>query len=183
MVQVGNGDQAATNPFEEDDNKAKSVTARVRVRPTRRLTLGASVYHDSLTEYTAQGDDSGGRTHVTSYGAQLQWAPSALGLELEYVHGRSDPSREPSRSRDALTAMAYYRIRDRFTPYFRYEWLDPDSATSSDVAQLYVYGLNVHVLKGCYLKAEFDTVSAGAQNARFEGQGYTELKAAAVVGF
>jgi hypothetical protein len=183
VVQVGNGDQTATNPFEEDDNTAKSVTARVRVRPTRQLTLGASLYRDSMTEYTAEGEDSGGRTHLTSYGAQLEWVPSALGFELEYVHGSLDPSQLSSLSQDALTAMAYYRIRDRFTPYFRYERLDPDSTISDDVAQLYVYGLNIHVLKGFYLKTEFDTVTAGSQNTRFEGQGYTEFKAAAVVGF
>jgi hypothetical protein len=136
-----------------------------------------------MTEYTAEGEDSGGRTHLTSYGAQLEWVPSALGFELEYVHGSLDPSQLSSLSQDALTAMAYYRIRDRFTPYFRYERLDPDSTISDDVAQLYVYGLNIHVLKGFYLKTEFDTVTAGSQNTRFEGQGYTEFKAAAVVGF
>ncbi|MGE5125426.1 MAG: outer membrane beta-barrel protein [Betaproteobacteria bacterium] len=182
-LQVGNGEQSATNPFEEDDNTAKSVTARLRVHPTQALTVGASLYRDSLTEYSAEGESTGGRTHLTSYGAQLQWVPSALGLELEYVRGSLDPSREPSRTRSALTAMAYYRIRDRFTPYFRYEWLDPDSTISGDTAGLYIYGLNARVVKGLFLKAELDTVTTGSHNPRFEGQGYTEAKAAVVVGF
>ena len=57
------------------------------------------------------------------------------------------------------------------------------STTSSDEARLYIYGINVRVVKAFYVKADFDTVRAGALNSRFEGQGYTELKAAAVVGF
>jgi hypothetical protein len=183
MVQLSNGEQSATNPFEEDDNSAKAVTARVRVSPTPQLTLGASLYRDSLTEYSPEGEDTGGRTHLTSYGAQLQWVPSSFGLELEYVHGSVDPSQQPTTSRNALTAMVYYRIRDRFTPYFRYEWLDPDATVSGDTARLYISGLNVRVVKGLFVKADFDTVSAGSLNSRFKGQGYTELKAAAVVGF
>ncbi len=183
VVQLGNGDQAVTNPFEEDNNPAKAVTARVRVHPTQALTLGASFYRDSLTEYDAAGDDTGGRTHLTSYGAQLQWVPSAFGLELEYVHGSLVPSQQPSYDSSGLTAMAYYRIRDRFTPYFRYEWLDPYSTLSQDTSQLFIYGLNVHLVKGLFLKGEFDTVSAQAHNPRFKGQGYTEVKTAVAVGF
>ena len=61
--------------------------------------------------------------------------------------------------------MAYYRIRDRFTPYFRYEWLDPDSTISGDTAGLYVYGLNARVVKGLFLKAELDTVTVVSSEA------------------
>jgi hypothetical protein len=183
VVQLGNGEQEATNPYEEDDNTAKAVAARVRVRPTQELTIGASLYRDSLTEYSPDGEDTGGRTRQLSYGAQLQWLPSAFGLEMEYVRGSLDHSQGQSQTRSGFTAMAYYRIRDRYTPYFRFEWHDPDSAISDDNAQLYIYGLNVRVVKAFYLKADFDTVSAGSLNSRFKGQGYTELKAAAVVGF
>ncbi len=183
VVQLSNGDQTATNPFEEDDNKSKAVTARVRVRPTSRITLGVSLYHDRLTEYDAEGNDTGGRTDQLSYGAQAAWNPAPLGFEFEYVRGHVDPSQAPSLVRAGLTAMAYYQYRDRFTPYFRFEWLDPDTSTASDEARLFIYGVNVRVVGGLYLKADFDTVRAGAVNARFKGKDYTELKAAAVVGF
>ncbi len=183
VVQVGNGEQTATNPFEEDDNTAKSVTARVILRPTPTISVGASLYSDRLTEYDAEGADTGGRTKLLSYGAQASWVPSALGFEFEYVGGRLDTTQDPAKRRNALTAMAYYRIRDRFTPYLRYEWLDPDTSTPNDQANLFIYGINVRVVKALYLKADLDTVTAGANNKRFHGQGYTEFKAAAVVGF
>jgi hypothetical protein len=182
VVQLSNGEQSATNPFEEDDNKAKAVTARLRIHPTRQIAIGASLYGDSRTEYGPDGEDTG-RASLMSYGASLTWMPSSLGLELEYVRGHVDASQDVSRGRSGLTAMAYYRIRDRYTPYFRYEWLDPDSTTGDDNAQLFICGVNVRVANGLYLKADLDTVKAGSANARFKGQGYTELKAAAVVGF
>jgi hypothetical protein len=183
IVQLSNGEQSATNPFEEDDNKTKAVTARVRVRPTQQITVGASLYTDRLTEYDDEGEPTGGSTRLLSYGAQLTWAPADFGLELEYVGGYVDASDKPKQKRNALTAMVSYRFQDRYTPYFRYEWLDPDSGVSDDTAQLFIYGINVRLVKALYLKGDFDTVKAGANNRRFKGQGYTELKLAATVGF
>ncbi len=183
IVQLSNGEQSSTNPFEEDDNTSKALTARVRVRPIPTLTVGASLYTDNLTEYDADGKDTGGRTRLLSYGAQLQWNPSDLGIEVEYVRGSIAPSTTSKLTRSALTAMAYYRIRDRYTPYFRYEWIDPDASVANDNAQLFIYGVNVRVVRALYLKADFDTVKAGAANARFKGQGYTEIKASVAVGF
>ncbi len=182
IVQLSTGEQSSPNPFEEDDNKTKAVTARVRVRPTQQITVGASLYSDRLTEYDADGNPTGGSTRFLSYGAQATWTPASFGLELEYVGGHVDASDKPKQKRNAFTAMVWYRFRDRYTPYFRYEWLDPDSGVSGDTAQLFIYGINVRVVKALYLKADFDTVKAGSANGRFEGQGYTELKMAATVG-
>ena len=183
IVQLSNGEQSATNPFEEDDNKSKAVTARVRLQPTPQVTVAASFYTDNLTEYNAEGEDTGGRTRLLSYGANATWAPGSFGVEVEYIRGYLDPSDASRKNRSAMTAMVYYRVLDRYTPYFRYEWLDPDASVADDNAQLFIYGLNARVVKGLYLKGEFDTVKAGAANARFKGQGYTELKAAVAVGF
>ncbi len=183
VVQLSNGEQSATNPFEEDNNKSKAVTARVRVHPTQKITVGASLYTDKLTEYDDNGEDTGGRTRLLSYGAQLQWVPFDLGFEFEYVRGSIDPSQAAKQNRSALSAMAYYTFRERFTPYFRYEWLDPDASVTGDNAQYFIYGVNVRILKALFLRADLDTVKAGANNTRFKGQGFTELKALASVGF
>lgn len=183
IVQLSNGEQESTNPFEEDDNESKAVTARVRVQPTQQITVGASLYTDRLTEYDGDGNATGGSTRLLSYGAELSWTHASFGLELEYVGGYVDASDKPRQNRRALTAMASYTIREHFTPYFRYEWLDPDSGVSADNAQLFIYGINVRVVKALYLKADLDTVKAGAANSRFEGRDYTELKLAATVGF
>jgi len=183
VAQLGNGEQSSTNPFEEDDNKSKSFTARVRFQPVPTVTVGASVYTDNLSEYDADGKDTGGRTRLWSYGGQLQWVPFELGFEFEYVHGTIAPSQAPKLTRSGLSAMAYYTFRERYTPYFRYEWHDPDGSIANDNAQLFIYGINVRVVKALYVRADFDTVKAGAANTRFKGQGYTELKALATVGF
>ena len=178
-----NGGQDNTNPFAEDDNAQKAVTARLRVSPTRAFSLGASVYSDRLTEMNGDGEDGGGRTGLFSCGAQATWAPGALGLEAEYVRGHLDPSFAGRIRRWAATAMVYYRIRDRYTPYVRYEYLDPHAGVRDDQARMFVYGVNVRVAQGLYLKADLNTVRAGQANERFEGGRFTEFKAAVAAGF
>jgi hypothetical protein len=183
VLQLSNGDQLDGNPFEEDDNTAKAVTARLRLHPTREVSVGFSFYEDQLGERDAEGEDTGRRTKLLSYGAYATWTPSALGLEFEYVRGHVDPSALQAHGRSGLTAMVYYRYRDRFTPYFRFEWLDPDSEVVDDYARQYVYGLNVRVVQGLYLKCDLNTVQAGEHNLRFRGQGFTEVKGSVAVGF
>lgn len=183
IVQLTNGEQELTNPYEEDDGTPKAVSARVRYHPSPRLTLGASVYSDRLTELDEDGEPLSSRTELLSYGAELAWQPGRLGLEVEVVAGDVEPSAGTARSRWALTALASYRIGERFTPYFRYEYLDPDTDLDDDTARLFIYGLNFRVGGGLFFKAELNTFEAGEANQRFEGQGYTELKAAMVVGF
>jgi hypothetical protein len=183
MAQLTNGDQGNTNPFEEDDNRAKAFTGRVRVRPSPRVALGASVYADRLTDLTEEGEDSGARTKLVSYGAHATWTPSALGLEAEYVRGSLRPEAGDRVLRHAATVMAFYRIRDRYTPYVRYEFLDPDRGAADDQARMFVYGINVRVTTGLYLKADLNTVRAGAANRYFEGGRFTEFKAAVAAGF
>jgi predicted porin len=183
IVQLTNGEQEQTNPYEEDDNAAKAISARVRYQASPRLTLGASVYTDRLTEFDDEGAPLASRTRLLSYGAELIWQPSRFGLELEVVAGDVDPSAGDTTSRWAMTALASYRLGEKVTPYFRYEYLDPDTGQPDDTASLFVYGLNFRVGGGLYFKVELDTVDAGAANHRFEGQGYTEVKAAMVVGF
>jgi hypothetical protein len=183
IVQLTNGEQEITNPFEEDDNKAKALCARVRYQPSLRLTLGASVYRDSLTELDDEGEPLSSRTRLLSYGAELQWMPSRFGLEVEVVSGDVKPSEGVSTRRWAMTAMASYRIGEKVTPYFRYEYLDPSRSVADDSAQLFIYGLNLNVRGRLFLKAEMDTVRSGDANTRFEGQGYNEFKGAIVVGF
>jgi hypothetical protein len=183
IVQLTNGAQANTNPFEEDDNAQKAVAARLRVSPTRGLSVGASLYSDRITEMNGDGEDGGGRTGLLSYGAQAAWTPGALGLEAEYVRGHLAPSSSARVRRWAATAMVYYRIRDRYTPYVRYEYLEPHAGIRDDQARMFVYGVNVRVAQGLYLKADLNTVRAGEANQRFEGGKFTEFKAAIAAGF
>lgn len=184
IVQVTNGEQDETNPFEEDNNTAKAVAARVRLQPKRGLRLGLSFYTDSLTEPDVEGADTGARTRLVSWGGQAEWTRDRFGAEFEYVRGSIKPaSREFEKRREALSVMATYRLGSRVTPYFRFEWLDPDLGVPQDTARLFIYGVNVRAAQGFFVKAELDTIEADAANSRFEGQGYTEFKAAIAVAF
>ena len=51
-VLVANGEQEEANPFEEDENTSKSITARVRVDATENIRVGYSFYRDRLSSPT-----------------------------------------------------------------------------------------------------------------------------------
>jgi hypothetical protein len=185
VLMVANGEDIAGNPYEEDDNKTKSITARVRWSPAAGLDFGASFYTDTLSEYDDEGEPTGGETDLMSYGAYAKYERGGLGIEVEGVSGTYEKSTDDEVARYGLTAMAYYRIAGRYAPYFRYEYLEPDTDVDDDQAALYIYGLNVQVSMGLVLKFEFDTVSAGENNDRFKGGNgdYTEFKAAVALAF
>ncbi len=192
IVAVGNGDNesGSANPFEEDDNKQKAFMGRLRLEPLPRLQVGASFYTDQLTELDSGGEDTGKRTTLLSYGGQLTWTMEkpAVGVELEYVGSDRRPSSSSGLTEvrsNGATMMVWWTLADRYTPYLRAEYLDPDTRRKNDEAWLFLGGVNVRVGGGLILKAEYDVTRAASGNARFsEGRNrYSELKAAAVLGF
>lgn len=183
ILLVSNGDQENTNPFEEDDNKQKSITGRLRFTPVNNLTLGVSIYSDQLTELDTLGEDTGNRTSQISYGGLAEYTIKDLGFELEYTAGSVDPSSGSKLSAYAYTAMVYYTIKHFLTPYLRYEFLDPNSDLNDDEANQYIYGLNFKINENLFLKAEINSVSSGNANSRFSGVDYSEFKAAVAIGF
>lgn len=191
VVAVTNGEQPRTNPFEEDDNKQKALQGRARLVLLDQLELGASFYADELDEPLDPevGDPTGKRTRQLAYGAHAIWRSQlGPGVELEWVRGGLRPSSAavgPDRWAQGATAMAWWTFADRFTPYARAEWLDPDEDAKNDRALLFIGGVNLRVGGGLVLKAELDKVKAQSANDRFSGGrgDYVEVKAAAVVGF
>ena len=183
IVLISNGDQENTNPYEEDDNKEKSIAGRLRVSPLNNLNLGVSFYSDQLTELDTLDEDTGDRTSQMSYGAQADYSIQNLGIELEYVAGSLDPSYTSKISSFAYTVMVSYEIKHLLTPYLRYEFLDPDKDIKKDDANQFVYGLNLKVTENLFLKAEMNTVNSKPNNDRFEGNDYSEFKAAIAIGF
>jgi hypothetical protein len=189
VVALTNGDQERTNPFEEDDNTQKAVQGRVRVVLLEQLEVGVSGYRDELSELDGAGDPTGARTVQLTYGAHAIWRSTfGPGVELEYVRGGASPSAVavgPDVRGQGATAMAWWTLADRYTPYARVEWLDPNTDVSNDRALLFLAGLNVRVQGGLVLKAELDKVKAQDANTYFSGGrgDYFEVKAAIVVGF
>ncbi len=192
VLGVGNGENesGSANPFEEDDNKQKAFMGRFHLSPLERLQLGASFYADQLTEYDDEGEDTKKRTSLLAYGAQATWTlqSPAIGVELEYVGGDRRPSAAsglPEVRSNGGTAMVWWTLADRYTPYLRVEYLDPDTKAHKDEATLVLGGINVRVPGGLVLKAEYDVTRAGTANARFSDgrNSFSEIKAAAVLGF
>ena len=182
-LQISNGEQDATNPFEEDDNKQKAIAGRLRFTPVHDLKIGLSFYKDSATELDQNDEDTGNRTNIFSYGGQLEWRVQNLGLEFEYVGGRVKQSNGMAQKARAFTLMGFYTLHELFTPYLRFEYLDPNTRLDNDTARMFVYGINIEVDENLYLKAELNTVDPNSGNSRFSGVGFTEFKFAIAVGF
>ena len=176
-LQISNGESDEVNPFEEDDNSSKAVTGRFRIYPMENLQVGASVYYDAYENL----DSIDGK--VLSYGAQLEWSVDNLGLQFEVVKGYNEPSGVSRIDRWAMTAMAAYTFLDKYTPYFRYEYLDPNEDMDNDSASLYIAGININFLNGLVWKAEFDYFDPDENNMDFSGKSYTEFKTSFTVGF
>jgi hypothetical protein len=183
ILLLSNGEQENTNPFEEDDNKEKSLAGRFRINPLENLRVGFSFYNDQLTELDTTGEDSGDRTSLFSFGGQAEGNYGDLGLELEYIAGDVKPSVGSSISRYGYTAMLSYNYLDTYTPYVRYEFLDPNTDLEKDQASQLIYGINIMIDEGLFLKVELNNVSSEDANDRFKGKDYTELKGAIAIGF
>lgn len=183
ILLLSNGEQENTNPFEEDDNKEKSIAGRFRINPIEELQVGFSFYNDKLTELDTTGEDSGDRTNLFSFGGQAEGTFGDIGIELEYVTGDIKPSNGSSISRYAYTAMLSYNFSNIYTPYVRYEFLDPNTDIDKDQASQIIYGVNVMIDDGLFLKLEMNSVTSEDENARFKGKNYSELKGAIAIGF
>ena len=182
-VQISNGEQALGNPFEVDDNLQKALATRVRIRPLTNLRIGVSGYADWLTELDSTGKDSGGRTHLLSYGGQLEYELQNAGVELEFIGGSIDRSDAPPTNRMAYTLMMYYTIGKRFIPYARIGYLDPSMATDLDEATMISVGLNIELDHNFYLKLQYNNISSEPNNMQFFGKDLDQIQASIAVGF
>jgi len=182
-VQISNGEQENTNRFEEDDNRQKAVAARLLITPIPNLKLGVSSFSDKITEANGNGDDTGERTKLSSFSTHAEYSFKNLGVELEYISGKTDPSDPSELKKNAFEGMIYYTIKDRFTPFFRYESLEPNVDIDDDNATMISFGGNIQIDKGYFFKIQVNSISSGANNDRFEGTDFTELQAAIVLGF
>lgn len=182
-VQLSNGDQENTNPFEEDDNEEKAIAARLLFMPSQNLKIGVSSYSDKLTELDGAGDDTGNRTKLFSISSHVEYTYKNAGLEVEYITGKTTSSAGDDLKKSALEGMLYYTISDRFTPYLRYEYLDPNKDVDDDQANMISLGLNTLIDDNFFLKLQYNNISSKDQNAEFAGMGYSEFQTAIVLGF
>ncbi|MEO9849755.1 MAG: porin [Reichenbachiella sp.] len=182
-VQLSNGEQENTNRFEEDDNKEKAVAMRLLMMPLQDLKIGVSTFSDRVSELDALDEDTGGRTKVFSISSHAEYTKNNFGLELEYITGKTKHSTNGTLKKSAFEGMVYYTLMDKITPYFRYEYLDPNKDVSSDEANMFSFGVNTRIDKNFFLKLQYNRTSSSADNSRFSGVDFSEFQSAIVLGF
>ncbi|PCJ17818.1 MAG: hypothetical protein COB04_08135 [Gammaproteobacteria bacterium] len=184
VVQLSNGEDEETNPYEEDVNTSKALGARVRGDVSDVLQLGASFYKDHINSDYDDDGDLLARARIASYGVQVRWSPYELfQTEFEYVAGTVKRDDTEKISRKAYTVMFSSELTEEVTPYLRIEMLEPNTDVSDDQGMLTIVGVNWQITTNAFLKFELNSTDTEEANAKFEGQDFKEFKASLSVGF
>ena len=178
ILQISNGTSEGLNPYEEDDNTSKAITSRILYSATDDLRLGVSFYMDKMQNYDDAGEDLGTTSSLSSFGFQAEWELNEFKLELEGVTGSFEDI-----DRFGFTVMGEYTLQEKYTPYIRFEDLDPNKDIEKDNANLLIIGINTEIEENFFLKIEVDMFSSEDANSRLKGKSYSEFKAAIAIGF
>jgi hypothetical protein len=176
-VLVANGDNtAATNPFDHDDNSAKSVAARLRFEPSPHVRLGTSFYWD----HTAQT----GFDRLMSHGVEADIRWGRLQVLSESIFGWRRPTGAANVRQLAAYGQAAFRFDNRLTPYARLEYVDLLD-TDDDAGTNLIVGISYELDRNLFLKLEDNHFRGGSANplGQMPGGGYDEIKVAVCFGF
>ena len=176
-VLVANGDQEKVNPFEEDENSSKSLTARLRVDVTDNLRLGYSFYHDRL------GSQS--YTTLQSHGLEAELNLTRFRLQGEVAFGSLGLSAGGNQTQLGWYIQPSYHIGRGWTPYMRLDYVNPNRRLEDVGGRDFIIGVNVEMSKNFQLKLEDNSFKGGSKSTlgTLPGRGYNEFKAALVLGF
>jgi len=175
---IANGDQEESNPYEQDNNQAKSWTARVRYDISDQLQAGVSFYYDKLSD--PDYDD------LMSEGIQLQYDTGTLRIIAEAVLGSMSPGSGSATKQLGWFVQPSYRLASGLTPYVRLDFVDPDRERDDDRGFGLTFGFNFETEGGLTFKVEENYLKGGDQSAGLSGlpgNDYSEIKAAVVLGF
>lgn len=177
-VFITNGEQETTNPFEEDDNRSKALTARVRYEPTSHLRLGYSFFNDRAGE----GAEA---VTVRSHGLEAELTYAKVRILAEAALGRQRIGAEPARRQRSFYVQPSYHFDNGWTPYLRWEIVDLDSSRDDDAGRDFIVGVNKEISKGFQYKAEVNFFKGGRLTdlAQYPNRAYSEFKTALVLGF
>lgn len=176
-VLLANGDQEKVNPFEEDENSSKSLTARLRVDVTDNLRVGYSFYHDrpgSATVTRLQSHGLEAELNLAKFRLLGEVAVGALGLKAGGTQRQLGWYVQPS-----------YHLSHGWTPYLRLDHVNPNRRIADVSGRDFIIGVNVELSKNFQLKVENNDFRGRSKStlAKYPGRGYHELKAALVLGF
>jgi len=175
----GNG-KNNENEFEEDYNKSKALTARVKFYYMNNHEIGFSLYNDRSQASNVDYDLSSVGVHLISHIKNYK-------LMFEYVHGNKDPTNATAVDQVGyMVQLSYDYERLGLIPYARYESIDPNKDTDDDEGMLVIIGLNYQLDEAAIIKFELNSFM-GKENAQglstLPSQSYKEIKAAFIVGF
>jgi hypothetical protein len=206
VVQLTNGDRqygVGGNEYDKDDNNNKAVTARVRADLTDNLQVGVSVHHDMMNTYnkvykTKTVTDTQGNTQsyvtkeyeptstmdIDSQGVQLIWhATDNFRFEAEYITGTLDVEGGTSFRRSGFSILPSYFVSDNINLYCLYAQADPNHNTDKDSVTNIAPGLNIEVANNAFVKLDVLHVISEKQNTLYNGDSYSEFRAALAIGF
>ena len=177
VLYVGNGENlGSTNDAAYDDNANKAVGGRIHFTTSdESLQLGVSGFYGDK----AVTPDNLSERHWTFIGsASYYW--KHLNVRGEYGQSKLGDRKETS-----TYVQVSWRF-GRYTPYGRFQYLDPDTNESDDYWKTYLLGLNIKITDNLFFKVEWDEHSRGANNVEVIHKGsedFGEFRTALTVFF
>ncbi|MBK5256853.1 MAG: hypothetical protein JJE39_12530 [Vicinamibacteria bacterium] len=176
-ILVANGDQQDANPFEEDENTSKSLTARLRMDVSEGVRLGYSFYRDRLS--------SPSYTLLQSHGLEAEFVRSKFRVLAEVAFGSLGLAGGGAQKQIGWYVQPSVHLNKGWTPYLRLDFVNPNRRLSDVGGRDFIVGVNLELSKNFQLKVENNSFKGGSKSslAQFPGRGYHEIKAAVVLGF
>ena len=178
-VLVANGEQAAQNPYEWDENLAKSVTARVRFEPLASLRVGASYFRDRYADAHPK------YRLVQNFGFELEYNRGAFQLLAEAATVSRENADKTKRDMLVWYVQPSYRLNHHVTPYVRLDFADPNRDVDDNNGTDLVIGVNYEMKPGFMVRIENNWFEGQGHSslATYPGGDYNEIKAAIVAGW
>jgi hypothetical protein len=182
LVMVGNGYQTETNPYEQDNNDKKSVTARVLYQPTDELSIGVSGYSDFLSQ------DSGGGTRwgrQKSLGTFVHYNAERWKILYEINQGRMRVPGGTTTARElGQAAEVGYALAHHITPYVQVQNVTTHLNSTTEQARAYIAGFD-YAVGHFVFKLQDAEWSGSSPNKKFNfpGRRYNELNIALFYAF
>jgi len=141
------------DPDQEDNNANKGIGGRlILTTPYEPLEFGLSFYQDK--------DGNAYDTHQQALAFDLDLDLPRFDLETEYIMTKGekiDRNKHPNNS--FVRQSGYYfqlsfTMKERFTPFVRFDYFDPRESISGDWETVQTYGLNITLTSQVYFKNE-----------------------------
>ena len=104
-------------------------------------------------------------------------------FEAEYMSGTLDVEGITSFRRSGYSILPSYFITDKVNLYFLYAGANPNHTVSQNSVVNIVPGVNIEVDDNVFIKADILNVRSQKNNTLYEGEAFSEFRAALSIGF